>query len=69
MRELLETARSDVPWYRPARTLVDAHGATWEIYVTRTRIGQWKGVDTPDVDPIFDHGGYGWFLLVPAASS
>jgi hypothetical protein len=54
-----------MPWFRPTRTLVDAHGATWEIYVTRTRIRPWKGVDTPDVDPTFDRGGYAWWLLVP----
>jgi hypothetical protein len=54
-----------MPWFRPTRTLIDARGATWEIYVTRTRIGQWKGVDTPDVDPTFDRGGYTWWLLVP----
>ncbi len=44
-------------WLRPSRTVVDPTGTRWEIYITRTRMGRWHGIDTPDVG--LDVGGAG----------
>ena len=53
-------------WLRPSRTIVDPGGTRWEIYVTRTRIGAWEGVGTPDVDPMFQpREAEVWWLLIP----
>jgi hypothetical protein len=57
-----------VTWLRASRTVVDPRGQTWELYVTRTRIGPWKHV-TPESDLPLGAGctaGFDvWFLLVP----
>jgi hypothetical protein len=53
-------------WLRASRRVVDPGGTTWELYVTRTRIGPWRDV-TPDID-VPSSGAAGldvWFLLVP----
>jgi hypothetical protein len=56
-------------WLRPSRTVVDPRGTEWEIYVTRSRIGSWKGLDSPDVEPLGSSPARGgadlWFVLVP----
>jgi hypothetical protein len=56
-----------VSWLRPSRTVVDPRGTTWEIYVTRTRIGQWNGIspDVPTGFPSPQRTELLSFLLVP----
>ncbi len=53
-------------WLRASRTAVDPDGRLWELYVTRTRIGPWSGIDAPDADLTF--GGREaevWWVLLP----
>jgi len=53
-------------WLRPSRTVIDPRGTTWEIYVTRSRLGSWQSLDT-GLDPHSTHGQLddAWWVLVP----
>jgi hypothetical protein len=53
-------------WLRASRKAIDPDGRVWELYVTRTRIGPWNGMDVPDADLTF--GGRAaevWWVLLP----
>jgi len=55
-----------VSWLRASRKVVDPEGVAWDIYVTRARFGQWKGLDVDMGDGLAGHrGGLLWLLMVP----
>ena len=53
-------------WLRASRKAIDPDGRVWELYVTRTRIGPWNGMGTPDADLTFGaREAEVWLVLLP----